>query len=210
MSADKTPDEPETEEKSEAVEETKDEEKDEEATEATEVTENDATEASDMVEEAAPVPEPEVEEHNGAAEEPTEEEHNPKDDAEVIEADTELEAEPETAEKEKEEEEEEEEEPEVVKSETPESQKVGVIEGVVNGEDEVETLNNDENNEDLNGATGGVLMDSDITELVETGNMEQLATLVLNGEGDRLIGQQSNNPEIQAFLENVPIYMVCK
>lgn len=35
-----------------------------------------------------------------------------------------------------------------------------------------------------------------------------LATLVLNGEGSRLIGRRSQNTELQAFLENVPIYMV--
>lgn len=38
--------------------------------------------------------------------------------------------------------------------------------------------------------------------------MEQLATLVLNGEGKQLIGKTSNQPDIQAFLDNVPIYMV--
>lgn len=43
--------------------------------------------------------------------------------------------------------------------------------------------------------------------MVESGNMEQLAAIVLNGEGDRLVGQTSDNPEIQAFLDNVPIYM---
>jgi hypothetical protein len=38
--------------------------------------------------------------------------------------------------------------------------------------------------------------------------MEQLAVIVLNGEGDKLIGLASQSPEIQAFLNNVPIYMV--
>lgn len=38
--------------------------------------------------------------------------------------------------------------------------------------------------------------------------MEMLATLVLNGEGSRLIGRQSRNTELQAFLNNVPNYMV--
>ncbi|GLV41893.1 uncharacterized protein CBL_00355 [Carabus blaptoides fortunei] len=93
------------------------------------------------------------------------------------------------------------------KYDTPESQKVGVIEGVVNGEDEVETLNNDENNEEPNRSFTSDDEDSEISELVESGNMEQLALLVLNGEGNKLVGQHSNNPEIQAFLENVPIYM---
>lgn len=38
--------------------------------------------------------------------------------------------------------------------------------------------------------------------------MEQLAALVLNGEGRRLVGRQSSNPELQAFIDNVPAYMV--
>lgn len=38
--------------------------------------------------------------------------------------------------------------------------------------------------------------------------MEMLATLVLNGEGSRLIGRHSRNSELQAFLDNVPTYMV--
>ncbi|XP_038210051.1 uncharacterized protein LOC119830933 [Zerene cesonia] len=50
-------------------------------------------------------------------------------------------------------------------------------------------------------------IDPEVTELINTGNMEMLATLVLNGEGSRLIGRYSDNLEIQAFLENVPVYM---
>lgn len=38
--------------------------------------------------------------------------------------------------------------------------------------------------------------------------MDMLATLVLNGEGSRLVGRRSRNVELQAFLDNVPIYMV--
>lgn len=38
--------------------------------------------------------------------------------------------------------------------------------------------------------------------------MEQLASLVLNGDGRKLIGLTSDQPEIQAFLDNVPAYMV--
>lgn len=38
--------------------------------------------------------------------------------------------------------------------------------------------------------------------------MEMLAALVLNGEGARLVGRQSRNSELQAFLDNVPTYMV--
>lgn len=38
--------------------------------------------------------------------------------------------------------------------------------------------------------------------------MEQLAILVLNGDGNKLIGKTTTQPDIQAFLDNVPIYMV--
>lgn len=38
--------------------------------------------------------------------------------------------------------------------------------------------------------------------------MEQLAAMVLNGDGRRLIEHSSDQPEIQAFLANVPAYMV--
>ncbi|XP_021940111.1 uncharacterized protein LOC110839862 isoform X3 [Zootermopsis nevadensis] len=49
--------------------------------------------------------------------------------------------------------------------------------------------------------------DEEVKQLVEEGNMEQLANLVLNGEGHRLIGQTSDDPELQGFLNNVPAYM---
>lgn len=45
-------------------------------------------------------------------------------------------------------------------------------------------------------------------DVIETGDMEQLAVIVLNGEGKKLLGQRSELPEIQAFLDNVPSYMV--
>lgn len=38
--------------------------------------------------------------------------------------------------------------------------------------------------------------------------MEQLAMMVLNGEGKNLIGKRSKQPDIQSFVENVPTYMV--
>lgn len=50
--------------------------------------------------------------------------------------------------------------------------------------------------------------DSEVENLLENGNMEQLAALVLNGEGRRLVGRQTGNPELQAFIDNVPAYMV--
>lgn len=46
-----------------------------------------------------------------------------------------------------------------------------------------------------------------LQELVDSGDMEQLASLVLHGNGAQLVGLASNQPEIQAFLDNVPAYM---
>jgi hypothetical protein len=37
--------------------------------------------------------------------------------------------------------------------------------------------------------------------------MEHLAMLVLNGKGKSLIGKDSNQPDIQAFIDNIPTYM---
>ena len=51
-------------------------------------------------------------------------------------------------------------------------------------------------------------IDPEVTDLINNANMEMLATLVLNGEGSRLIGRISRNSELQAFLDNVPTYMV--
>ncbi|XP_076266286.1 uncharacterized protein LOC143199972 isoform X3 [Rhynchophorus ferrugineus] len=83
---------------------------------------------------------------------------------------------------------------------SPEIEGEGVIEGVVNGEHEVEPMNNEgQNSRDDD--------DDDIKSIIDSGNMEQLAALVLNGEGDRLVGQKSDNQELQTFLDNVPVYM---
>nr|XP_043066763.1 uncharacterized protein LOC108121417 isoform X2 [Drosophila bipectinata] len=49
--------------------------------------------------------------------------------------------------------------------------------------------------------------DTRIKGIVESGDLEQLAEIVLNGEGGRLMGLTSPEPEIQAFLNNVPTYM---
>lgn len=55
----------------------------------------------------------------------------------------------------------------------------------------------------------GLETDTEVEQLTQNGNMEQLAELVLNGEGRRLVGRQSSNPELQSFIDNVPAYMVC-
>jgi hypothetical protein len=64
----------------------------------------------------------------------------------------------------------------------------------------------DVNGDDIN--TAPLEEDEEVKRLVEAGNMEQLANLVLNGEGHRLIGQTSDDPDLQGFLNNVPSYMV--
>lgn len=69
---------------------------------------------------------------------------------------------------------------------------------------EHEELPNTELNE------GSMTADPEIEKLLENGNMEQLATLVLNGEGRRLVGRHSGNPELQAFIDRVPSYMVLR
>lgn len=43
---------------------------------------------------------------------------------------------------------------------------------------------------------------------IDMHDMEQLAEMVLNGDGQFLVGTKSDQPEIQAFLDNVPVYMV--
>lgn len=83
----------------------------------------------------------------------------------------------------------------------------GVIEGIINGDDEVERMNN----EGVNEPTSEDLIaenNEDVAKLVASGNMEQMAALVLNGDGHKLVGQKSENSELQSFLENVPVYMV--
>ncbi|XP_050310207.1 uncharacterized protein LOC126746131 isoform X2 [Anthonomus grandis grandis] len=75
------------------------------------------------------------------------------------------------------------------------------IEGVVDGQHEVETMNNDGQNPD------DVTDPESVKSMIRSGNMEQLAALVLNGDGDKLIGEKSDNPELQTFLNNVPVYM---
>ncbi|KAL1497770.1 hypothetical protein ABEB36_008672 [Hypothenemus hampei] len=74
------------------------------------------------------------------------------------------------------------------------------IEGVVNGENEIETMNKDGQNRPSS-------QDEDVKALIESANMEELAALVLNGDGDKLVNEKSDNQELQTFLDNVPVYM---
>ncbi|XP_054089889.1 uncharacterized protein LOC105209401 isoform X4 [Zeugodacus cucurbitae] len=49
--------------------------------------------------------------------------------------------------------------------------------------------------------------ESEIRDAIDAGDMEQLAQIVLNGDGNKLVDLHSHNPDIQAFLSNVPNYM---
>uniref|UniRef100_A0A182KC93 Uncharacterized protein n=1 Tax=Anopheles christyi TaxID=43041 RepID=A0A182KC93_9DIPT len=51
-------------------------------------------------------------------------------------------------------------------------------------------------------------MQQTVQHAIESADLEQLAAIVLNGEGKQLIGQKSDQSEIQAFLDNVPAYML--
>uniref|UniRef100_A0A182P317 Uncharacterized protein n=1 Tax=Anopheles epiroticus TaxID=199890 RepID=A0A182P317_9DIPT len=46
-----------------------------------------------------------------------------------------------------------------------------------------------------------------VQNAIASADLEQLAAIVLNGEGKQLIGRKSDQAEIQAFLDNVPAYM---
>ncbi|XP_061511321.1 uncharacterized protein LOC1279236 isoform X6 [Anopheles gambiae] len=46
-----------------------------------------------------------------------------------------------------------------------------------------------------------------VQDAIDSADLEQLAAIVLNGEGKQLIGRKSDQTEIQAFLDNVPAYM---
>lgn len=49
-----------------------------------------------------------------------------------------------------------------------------------------------------------------VRRAVEDGDIEQLAALVLSGEGESLARQRSDQPDVQMFLNNIPIYMVIR
>lgn len=52
------------------------------------------------------------------------------------------------------------------------------------------------------------LQNTNVQSIIDSQDMEQLAAMVLNGDGQFLVGTKSDQPEIQAFLDNVPAYMV--
>ncbi|XP_062525563.1 uncharacterized protein LOC101742174 [Bombyx mori] len=86
-----------------------------------------------------------------------------------------------------------------------------LVEGIINGfpEQDSQDASVTQGEESVHGnvLTGDNEIDPEVTDLINSANMEMLATLVLNGEGSRLIGRRSGNTELQAFLANVPTYM---
>lgn len=85
------------------------------------------------------------------------------------------------------------------------------IEGRVEGEpDNRQTESGNAFDAAQAGGAGAIsnIIGEDIRTTIDRGDMEQLAALVLNGEGAQLVGMESKQPEIQAFLDNVPAYMV--
>ena len=51
---------------------------------------------------------------------------------------------------------------------------------------------------------------SNIRELIKQGNISTLEEIVIQGYGDRLIGETSSAPLVQEFLKNVPSLIVSK
>ncbi|GBP33847.1 Arginine kinase [Eumeta japonica] len=86
-----------------------------------------------------------------------------------------------------------------------------LIEGIVNGEAELDSQDASVTQRDGSVHNDGFIVeneiDPEVAQLINTANMEMLAALVLNGEGGRLLNRHSYNSELQAFLDNVPIYM---
>ncbi|XP_074113687.1 uncharacterized protein LOC141536828 isoform X2 [Cotesia typhae] len=141
-------------------------------------------------EEAEPEPEPEAEAEAEAEEEEEEEEPEAEPEPEPEEGEAEEQPEAEENEEEKNE---------------PSTGDSGVEE-IPADEDQVIVGEHEELPEvELNDA--GMPEDPEVEDLLVNGNMEQLASLVLNGEGSRLLGRQSGNPDLQAFIDNVPSYI---
>ncbi|KAI8436649.1 hypothetical protein MSG28_010142 [Choristoneura fumiferana] len=86
-----------------------------------------------------------------------------------------------------------------------------LIEGIISGEAELDyqdaSITQREESVHADELAVDSEIDPEVTELINSANMEMLAALVLNGEGSRLIGRRSGNAELQAFLDNVSTYM---
>ncbi|XP_035915011.1 uncharacterized protein LOC118513411 isoform X2 [Anopheles stephensi] len=85
------------------------------------------------------------------------------------------------------------------------SSQVLEIEGTVQGEpDQGQLQSQNEPAVELNEQPN---IQQTVQDAIDAADLEQLAAIVLNGEGKQLIGRKSEQSEIQAFLDNVPAYM---
>lgn len=50
--------------------------------------------------------------------------------------------------------------------------------------------------------------EENVRRIVEAGDVDEMAGLVLAGEGASLAEQKSSDPDIQMFINNVPTYLV--
>ena len=61
----------------------------------------------------------------------------------------------------------------------------------------------------MSSTTAGQLMHrSNIKELIRQGNLSTLEEVVLQGFGDRLVGETSSSPLVQEFLDKLPDFIV--
>ncbi|XP_061511320.1 uncharacterized protein LOC1279236 isoform X5 [Anopheles gambiae] len=76
-------------------------------------------------------------------------------------------------------------------------------------DDDNSEANDDSNNADVKIASYRTPdeLQQTVQDAIDSADLEQLAAIVLNGEGKQLIGRKSDQTEIQAFLDNVPAYM---
>lgn len=57
-------------------------------------------------------------------------------------------------------------------------------------------------------ASNGTLNRHNLKELIKQGNLTALEEIVLQGNGDKLLGETSTAPIVQEFLDNLPSYLV--
>jgi hypothetical protein len=50
---------------------------------------------------------------------------------------------------------------------------------------------------------------NNIKDLIKQGNLSTLEEVVLQGFGDRLLGETSTAPLVQDFIDKLPDYIVC-
>ncbi|KAG8194828.1 hypothetical protein JTE90_017267 [Oedothorax gibbosus] len=68
--------------------------------------------------------------------------------------------------------------------------------------------NGNNHKENITRSAKPVCTRTQIREMITNGSLEHLEELVLQGHGDRLLGEPSTNPIVRDFIHMVPIYMV--